>query len=105
MLFLLMGAAYAYQQDANAVSIGLLKEDSALFGDQTRQFLKQAEDLLKLILGCHFLVLAPLMEMTKAHVVNLAKEKGIHGTWSCHRGGPEPCGVCIACCEYEGLEV
>ena len=105
MLFLLVGAAYAYQKNAKSVAIGLLREDAALFSDQTRQFLSMAEDLLGLILEHPIQVLAPLMSMTKAETVALAKAKGVSGTWSCHKGGPKPCGLCIACREYEGLEV
>lgn len=105
MLFLLMGAAYAYQKNADAVAIGLLREDAALFADQTRRFLNMAEDLLGLIIEVPVQVLAPLMGMTKAEVVALAKAKGVSGTWSCHKEGPRPCGSCIACREYEGLEV
>ena len=41
----------------------------------------------------------PLIERTKAQIVRLGVELGapIELTWSCYRGGPEPCGRCDAC--------
>ena len=37
--------------------------------------------------------------------IEIAKAKGISGTYSCHAGTELPCGVCVACREYIGLEV
>ncbi len=41
----------------------------------------------------------PLIERTKAQIVRLGDELGapLELTWSCYRGGPEPCGRCDAC--------
>lgn len=100
MLFLLVGAAHAYKVGANAVSVGLLHEDTALFPDQTSAFLTQAEAMLSACMGRGIRILAPLASFHKVDVVRLAKEKGIDGTYSCHAGGQEPCGVCIACREF-----
>jgi len=105
LMFLLLGAAYAYQVQANAVAIGLLDEKSSLFPDQTKGFARSAEDLLSKVLSKEILVLTPLMSMTKADVVRLAKKRGLTHTYSCHSGQAEPCGACVACREYENLEV
>lgn len=105
MLFLLAGAGYAYQKGANAVAVGLLNEETSIFPDQTRDFLSRAEDLISHMLETDIKILAPLMKMSKADVVSLARAKGIEGTWSCHANGADPCGVCIACKEFDGLEM
>jgi 7-cyano-7-deazaguanine synthase len=105
LMFLLLGAAYAYQVQANAVAIGLLDEKNSLFPDQTKGFVRSAEGLLSKVLSREVLVLTPLMSLTKADVVRLAKKRGLTHTYSCHLGQPEPCGICVACREYEGLEV
>lgn len=105
LMFLTVGAAYAYQCGADAVSIGLLNEKNSLFPDQTKAFLEEAEMLLAHSLGRKISILAPLMLFTKADVVHIAKEKGIDGTYSCHAGTEIPCGTCVACREYIGLEV
>lgn len=105
MLFLLTAAAYAYQVDADAVSIGLLSESTSLFPDQTSAFLHDAEGMIQRCMGKSIRVLAPLADFHKVDVVALAKQKGIQNTYSCHMGGEEPCGACIACNEFKFEEV
>lgn len=100
LLFLLVGAAYARQIGAEAVAIGLLNEDTSLFPDQRASFLEAAESALRIAVDAPIKVLAPLAEFHKKDVVQLAIEKGIKGTYSCHAGGVTPCGLCIACREY-----
>lgn len=101
MLFLLMAAAYAVQMRADAISIGLLHEDTSLFPDQTSAFLKEAESILTRCMGTPIRILAPLADFHKADVVALAAMKGISGTYSCHIGHDEACGNCIACNEFK----
>lgn len=100
MLFLLTAAAYAAQVGADAVSIGLLHEDTSLFPDQTGDFLKSAEATLAMAVARPVRILAPLSEFHKRDVVRLAKEKGLSGSYSCHLGEDTPCGACIACREF-----
>jgi len=100
MLFLLTASAYAYQVEAEAVSIGLLHEDTSLFPDQTSSFLREAESMIETCMGRNIKVLAPLSKFHKIEVVELAENKGIRDTYSCHAGEEEPCGACIACREY-----
>lgn len=103
LLFLVAGAAYAFQVGANAVSIGFLSEEFSLFPDQTQAFIGKAEDAIHTALGRHIKVSAPLSAFSKADVVELAREKGISGTYSCHQGSSAPCGICISCLEFRGL--
>lgn len=105
LMFVTVGAAYAYQCGASAVGIGLLDEVFSLFPDQTKSFLADAEALLSRGLGRAVKLVTPLMSFSKAEVLEIAKAKGISGTYSCHAGTEHPCGVCVACREYIGLEV
>jgi 7-cyano-7-deazaguanine synthase len=105
LMFLTIGAAYAFQCGASALGIGLLDEAYHLFPDQTKTFLTDTEALLSQSLGRSIKLVAPLMSFSKADVVEIAKIKGITGTYSCHAGTEMPCGDCIACREYIGLEV
>ncbi len=100
LLFLLIAAAYGYQNDSKTVAIGLLSEVNAIFPDQTEKFIRSAEATISLALAWPTRVLAPLMGFTKSDIVALAKKKNIIGTYSCHLGEKEPCGACIACLEY-----
>jgi 7-cyano-7-deazaguanine synthase len=103
LLFLVAGAAYAFQRGANAVSIGVLSEKFSLFPDQTQAFIDRAENAIHAALGRHIKVAAPLSEFSKADVLALASKKGISGTYSCHQGSSVPCGICISCLEFRGL--
>mgnify|MGYP000906041442 CR=1 FL=1 len=105
LLFLTIGAAYAYQCNANAVAIGLLNEAFSIFPDQTEAFVRDTESLVSKSLGHSIQILTPLMSFSKAEVVRVAKLKGVNKTYSCHAGTEKPCGVCVACREYLGLEV
>lgn len=100
LMFLLMGAAYAYQLGVPSVAIGLLAEEFSLFPDQRRPFLASAEAAIAAAMGRQFTVLTPLIDFGKADVVRLAAAKAIAGTYSCHTGRAEPCGRCIACLEF-----
>lgn len=101
LFFLVLGAAFAYRVQADAVAIGLLKAEFHLFPDQTPQFIEQAEGVIRTALSTHMQILVPLAAFTKADVLKEASQQGIHDTYSCHAGGPTPCGRCVACIEIE----
>lgn len=105
MLFILIAAAYAVQVKADAISIGLLHESTSLFPDQSSTFLNEAEALICRCMKRDIKLLAPLASFRKVDVVALAKLKGISNTYSCHLGNDEACGSCIACREFEMVEV
>jgi 7-cyano-7-deazaguanine synthase len=100
LIFLVVGAAYAYETGCEAVAIGLLNERTSLFPDQTSSFLAHAEALISESLGRVVKVLAPLSSFVKGDVIKVARSKGITRTYSCHVGGVKPCGKCIACREF-----
>jgi len=99
LLFLLAGSAYAYQQNITRVAIGLLSENNSIFPDQTKKFIEMAQQLISYIMDREIVIVAPLMVYTKRDVIELAKRKGISGTYSCHAGTAEPCGQCVSCLE------
>lgn len=99
LLLLLCGAAYAYSVQADGVVIGLLNPEDCLFPDQTLDFLRKTEDMIETAMKKRIAVLAPLIEFTKADILSLATARGLQDTYSCHAGGNEPCGKCVACIE------
>ena len=101
LLFLVIGAAYAYQTNSDAVAIGLLSEKFHLFPDQTKEFICKAGEIVSLSLNSKIKILAPLMEFSKADVIALAKKRSIEGTYSCHAGVYPPCGKCVSCLELK----
>jgi 7-cyano-7-deazaguanine synthase len=104
LLLLLCGAAYAYSIQADGVAIGLLDPKDCLFPDQTLDFLSKTEDMIETIMKKRIAVLTPLIEFTKADILSLAKVRGLQDTYSCHAGGDEPCGKCVACIEIENAK-
>jgi 7-cyano-7-deazaguanine synthase len=99
MLFLLVGAAYAYNIGANAVAIGLLNENTHLFPDQTADFIDKAEKTISICMGRRIKVVAPLMSFYKKDVIRMAKKYELTETYSCHSGQEKSCGICISCRE------
>ncbi len=100
LLFLLAACSYAYQKNSSAVAIGLLNEENAIFPDQTKNFVTNSERLIKKTIGRDIKVLTPLMTFTKKDVIEMAKKKNLVGTYSCHAGLKQPCGVCVSCIEF-----
>lgn len=104
MLFLLAGYSFAYQNGANAVTIGLLNEDTHIFPDQTQEFLNRAESILSFCTGRAIKIIAPLMSLHKSDILELAEKYGIINTYSCHSGAETPCGICVSCREILGAK-
>lgn len=99
LLFLIASCAYACKTNSNAVAIGLLSEETHLFPDQTSRFIELTEALIRLAMDRPIKIVAPLMAFSKADVLELARRKGIEGTYSCHAGTSPPCGQCVSCQE------
>lgn len=99
LLFVLAGAAHAFKVQANSVALGLLNPVDHLFPDQTKEFAEECERMIEMAMGRRVFVLTPLIEFSKRDVLVMARDRGIEHTYSCHAGGDEPCGVCIACIE------
>lgn len=96
LLFLTLGSAYAYSKGIYLVAIGLLSD--AIFPDQTREFVSQAQDAICRALGADLIILTPLIELNKLDTVRLAKQYSLLDlTHSCHLETKEACGRCIAC--------
>lgn len=100
LLFLILASSYAYQNDIFNVSIGLIKPP--IFPDQTVDFLKLAEKCIEEALSVDMNVIAPLIELDKTDIYNLAfdEKMPIDQTYYCHTGSEEPCGECLACKEH-----
>jgi len=99
LLFILVGAAYAYKVGAHSVALGLLDPSDHLFPDQTKKFIEDAEHVIETTMGKRINIRTPLIDFSKSDVLAMARARGLQGTYSCHAGGDKPCGVCVACVE------
>ena len=86
------------------MGIGLLNERFSIFPDQTGEFITRTQELINLVMGKEIKILTPLIDFSKKEVIALARSKGINDTYSCHAGTEQPCGECIACQEFKGVQ-
>ena len=103
LTFVTLGAAYAYSNNADVVAIGLLS--NPVFPDQTKEFIKNAEISISTSLGKKIHLLAPLIDLDKRDILNMAKDfPHSSETYFCHSGTETPCGKCISCRERIAAE-
>ncbi|MCK5850525.1 MAG: 7-cyano-7-deazaguanine synthase, partial [Kiritimatiellae bacterium] len=75
--------------------------------DCTVDFVGRINHVLGLNRGMAVKVHAPFVNKSKADVITLGREMGVNydHTWSCYRGGDEPCGTCPSCVERGGAGI
>jgi len=104
LLLITAGSAYAHRINASAVAMGLLSASTALFPDQSDEFIKSAQLAVSAALGRSIELLLPLRAFVKKDVIALAGRLKIAGWYSCHAGIYPSCGQCVACREYLEVE-
>jgi 7-cyano-7-deazaguanine synthase len=103
LLFLTIAAGYAWQQGISDLVIGVCQTDYSGYPDCREDTIRALETALRLGLDFPALTIhTPLMWLTKAETVKLARE--LPGCWealaqshTCYEGRVPPCGVCPAC--------
>ena len=96
------GAAWAEALGADAVLLGLNREEAATFPDNSRAFLGACDQALGLGTRSGVCVESPTVAMDKPELGAAARRLGIDPArlWSCYGPGPVPCGVCESCCRF-----
>lgn len=104
-LFLTVAAAYAVKHGARDIVTGVCQTDYSGYPDCRREFIDAQERALTLAMPSSagpIRVHTPLMHMTKAETVRLAKR--LDGCWhalryslTCYNGQRPGCGTCPAC--------
>jgi 7-cyano-7-deazaguanine synthase len=98
-----MAAGHAKSDDvgADVIVIGACEADAAGFMDCRPEFLLAWEKAARLAHERPISICAPLLEMSKAATVRLARElnawEALALSWTCYEGGERPCGECTAC--------
>ncbi len=100
-IFLSIASAIAEKEEAQAIYIGVVEEDSSGYPDCTEGFIKALEIAIdrgtkpetKISLK------TPLIHLQKEDIVSYAKKLGVplRDTWSCYESEDEACGVCDSC--------
>ena len=103
MILLSLAAAWAESVGAKRVFYGAQAQDRYGYWDCTVDFVARINDVLSLNRETRVAVEAPFAEKSKAELVRMGLDLGVDytHTWSCYRGGDEPCGACPTCVERE----
>jgi 7-cyano-7-deazaguanine synthase len=106
-IFLSFALAYAEVRDASDIFIGVNALDYSGYPDCRPEFIQAFEQMANLATRAgvegrtRIVIHAPLMTMTKAHIVRKAAELGVDlsSTHSCYdpAGNGRPCGRCDSC--------
>lgn len=105
-VFLSLALAYAESIEARDIFIGVNALDYSGYPDCRPEFIRCFEQLANLgtkagVSGERFLIHAPLIQMTKAEIIELGRRLGVDYslTTSCYDPSPEgaACGHCDAC--------
>ncbi|MEA3369224.1 MAG: 7-cyano-7-deazaguanine synthase QueC [Candidatus Ratteibacteria bacterium] len=103
-IFLSFAVSYAESVKAQAVFIGANALDWSGYPDCTPDYFKTWEKLIKAGTkagrqGKKIEIKVPLLNKTKAEIARLGENLGVpfELTWSCYKGGKNPCRRCDAC--------
>lgn len=88
----------ALHEGADTITFACNKDDETAFADCTMAFV-QAFNMLLMVQQIHVEIIAPYQNKMKWEISDLGRQLGVDmaQTWSCYRGGSEPCGKCEAC--------
>lgn len=106
LVLLSTAAAIADGEGLNLVAFGANAADAAGYPDCRPVFVESLRDVIMLGTKNHVTLHAPLLYRTKTEVVRLGRQMDapLHLTWSCYRGGEEPCHCCGACISRDEAE-
>ena len=101
LVFLTLAAARAYQLGVHDLVTGVSQTDYSGYPDCRRKTIDSLEQTLCLGMEYPLTIHTPLMHMSKAETVLLARELGgfapLAWTHTCYNGVFPPCGDCAAC--------
>jgi 7-cyano-7-deazaguanine synthase len=92
------------ERDENLICIGI--HAGTQFADCSPSFFAGISRVIAEETDSQIRVIAPLLDMSKASIVTLARKEGwsIDSTYSCQRGRRKPCGRCLSCKDRAALQ-
>jgi 7-cyano-7-deazaguanine synthase len=101
LIFLTYAAALAYQRGVKHLVTGVAQTDYSGYPDCREETITSLENTINLGMETEIQIHTPLMHLSKADTVRLAKEVGaleaMANTHTCYNGQRPPCGECPAC--------
>ena len=100
-IFLSIAAAIAEKEEATAMYIGVVQEDSSGYPDCTDEFIQAIKKAINQGTkeDTRIDIITPLVHLSKAQIVLEAKKLNVPlvHTWSCYKEENEACGICDSC--------
>jgi 7-cyano-7-deazaguanine synthase len=101
LIFMTYAAAFAYSNDIEDLITGVCETDYSGYPDCRTNTMEALESALSLGMDRTFKIHTPLMHMSKAETVVMAKELGglsaLAYSHTCYEGAFPPCGKCPSC--------
>lgn len=101
LVFMTAAAALAYRLNCGALVTGVCETDYSGYPDCRRDTMESLQRTLQHGMECDISIHTPLMKLTKADTVRLARDLGaldaIALSHTCYAGQFPPCGRCDAC--------
>lgn len=101
LIFLTFAAAYAYQKGIHDIITGVCETDFSGYPDCRLNTIEALESAISLGMEFKFRILTPLMFLSKAESIQMAKEVGalpaLAFSHTCYNGEFPPCQTCPAC--------
>ena len=100
-IFLSIAGAIAEKENAKAVFIGVVQEDSSGYPDCKDEFIHKIQDAINngTKESTQIKIITPLVHLTKSQIVqkSLKLNVPLELTWSCYQNNDIACGVCDSC--------
>ncbi len=101
LIFLTLAAAVAWGERAAHLVTGVCETDYSGYPDCRQATLDSLQEALRRGMDAPFIIDAPLMRLSKAQTVHLARDLGalplLAFSHTCYEGKVPPCGACPAC--------
>lgn len=100
-IFLSIATAIAEKENASALYIGVVQEDSSGYPDCSDDFISKMQSAMNqgTKQNTSLEIITPLVHLSKAQIVKKSIELNVplHLTWSCYKNSKKACGVCDSC--------
>ena len=98
-VFTSIALSYAESIGAEIIIVGWNNEEGATFPDNSKEYLNEFNELVKVGSPEKIRIEAPCIDLNKEELVELGVKVGapMKLSYSCYKGEDEPCGVCESC--------